>query len=105
SSGTLWLGSTEVGCLQDRPQRSLGRHRVIADEFLVRRDDAAEILRPRAIEAAIDDHVADLLLTKLLRNRRKADQCINLPISQELHRLRHEVEDEIDIPLGVDADM
>ena len=49
--------------------------------------------------------MADLLLTKLLGNRRKAHQCINLTVSQELHRLGRGVDDEIDVSLGVYADV
>ena len=46
-SGSL---DAEVGRLQDRAQRPLGRNRVLADELLVRRQHAAKVLRPWPVQ-------------------------------------------------------
>src|SRR5881409_1133582 len=60
-------------------------------------DDTTEILRPGPVEAAVDDHMADLLLAQLLRYRGKADQCVDLSLGEHLRRLRHRMRDEFDV--------
>src|SRR5260370_4309629 len=51
----------DVGRLQDRTKRAPGRHRVLADELAIRGDNAAEVLRPRSVDGAVDDDVTQLL--------------------------------------------
>ena len=78
---------------------------MLAHELLMRSDDAAEVLRPRSIESATDDDVTYLLLAQFLRIRRKAHECIDLAVCEQLHRLGRRVDNEIDIPLGINADV
>jgi len=47
---TLGFGGAEVCGLDDRPQRPFGGHRMLGDEVLVRRHNAAEVLRPGTVE-------------------------------------------------------
>src|SRR5678815_4731671 len=73
-----------VGGLEEGAKRPLGRDRVCRDEFLARRDHAAEVLVPRAIKRCIDDDPADLLCPKHLRLRRKRQNGISLPVDERI---------------------
>jgi len=76
AGGLLGLGSAKVRCLGDGAHGTLRSHRMPADKLPVAGNDAAQVLRPGAIQAAADDHMADLLLPQLLWNRGEAHQLI-----------------------------
>ena len=62
----------------------LGRDRILAHEFPIARQHAAEILRPWAVDGAVDDHMADLAGAQFLRLGRKAQEGIDLSLDEEL---------------------
>src|SRR2546426_8769803 len=95
----------KVRRLQDRAQRPFRRDGMLANECLVRADDAAEVLRPWAIRAAADDDVADILRPKLLRHRGESHQRVDFLVLQELRRLLRWLNHEVDVPGRVEADM
>ena len=57
---------------------------MLADEIPVARQHAAEILRPRPVDRAVDDHVADLAGAQFLRLGRKTEKCIDLSGEEEI---------------------
>ena len=65
----VFLGGLHVGCFElfgtekIRAVRDLKGKRVA-----IPRDHAAEVLRPRSVDGAVEDHMADLLRPKLLRD-------------------------------------
>src|SRR5207249_3407346 len=69
--GLLWLGDTKVGSLDDRAQEALGRNWIFANVVAVSRYHAAEVLRPRTIDGAVEDYMADIAGTQFLRLGRK----------------------------------
>src|SRR2546425_1365104 len=101
--GALGLEGAEVGGLQDGPYRPLGGDGLLADELAMPRDHAAEVLRPRAIHAAVDHDVADLLRAERLRIGREPQEGVNLTFGQELHRLGRRVRRPIDVLVRVQA--
>src|SRR5262249_62348670 len=88
---TLGRERTEVRRLQDRAQRPLRSHRVLSDEVPVPDDHAAEILRPGAVDGAVDDHVPELLCARLLRHWRKRHEGIDLALGEERSAVAHAI--------------
>ena len=82
-SGPLRLEGAEVGPFQDRPQRPLGRDRMLPDELPVTRGEAAKVLRPRPVDRAVDDDVTDLPGAQLLRVRRKPEVGVDLSLREQ----------------------
>ena len=78
---------------------------MLPDELLVGGDDAAEILRPRAVEPAVDDSVTDLLVAQFLGIWGESHHSVDLSLSEKMHRFGRRMDDEIDIPLRVYSDM
>src|SRR5438445_357132 len=74
----LRVRGTQIGGLEDRPQRPLGRDGVLPYEVPMRADHAAEVLRPRALRARAEHQVADPLAAQLLRDRREPREGVNL---------------------------
>src|SRR5215472_11213338 len=70
--GSRRIAGAQIGGLQDRPQHTLARYRVLAHEIAITGQQAAEILRPRPIQCGADQHVADLACTQFLRLWREA---------------------------------
>ena len=58
---------------------------------------------PSCIDGSV--HVADLSRAQLLRLWRKAEESIDLPFGEELHRLKGQVGDPTDIFFGIQADL
>src|SRR5439155_20488199 len=82
-----------------------GRHRMISNEVLVSAHYAAEVLGPRAVLAAVDDDVADLLRPQLLRIGRKPQEGVDLALRQESHRLARGVRRPVDIFLRIQTNV
>src|SRR5512144_2032319 len=59
ASSALRLVGTYVRRLKNCTQRALGRHGMLVDEVPIRRDDAAEVLRPWTIMRRVDDDTTD----------------------------------------------
>src|SRR5712692_3142925 len=87
----------EVGRLQDRAYCSLRGHGMPSDELTVARDDATEVLRPRAVDGAIDDHVTDFFRPEFLRIGREPQIGVDLPLIEEPHRVGRRVCHEVDV--------
>src|SRR5215813_5469051 len=67
---------------------------------------AAEILRPRAIDRAVDDDMTDALGAQLLWVWRDSEECVNLAVNKQLLRADFGAAgDPVDLRLGVDADI
>ena len=78
----LRLDAAKVGGFDDGAQDALGCDRISADIVPACREHAAEILRPRAVYGAIDDHASDAAGTKFLGLGRKAKESINLALGE-----------------------
>ena len=103
--GPLRLGGAEVGGLEDGAQDALGRDRMVADEVAVADQHAAEVLRPRLVGGAVEDHVADLAGAQLLRLGRKAEEGIDLALGEQLHRRCRRAGRPSRCPLRVEPDI
>src|SRR5713101_4287140 len=101
--GAVRLEGTDVGGLQERTQRPLGGDRVLPHEVAVAGHEAAKVLGPRAVHGTVHDRVPDLPRPKLLRDRRKAHEGIDLLLGQERYRLGGRMQDPIDVRVGVQA--
>src|SRR5262249_7743170 len=88
-------------------QYTLGRDRVLAHVVAVASEHAAEILRPRAIDDAVEDYVADVPGAQLLRLGWTGEEGINLAPCGELERFgqRARAGDPADVLAGVEPDM
>jgi len=76
-----------VARLEDGPQDALGRDRIVADELPISRLHAAEILRPRGVDGAVEDHVTDISGAQVLRRGRKGKECVDLAAREEFERV------------------
>jgi hypothetical protein len=65
---------------------ALSGYGILSDEFAISRQHAAKVLRPRAIEGAIDDDVTDVLGTQTLWFWRKSEKSVDLALSKQLDR-------------------
>ncbi len=63
------LQGTDIGRLQNCPQRSFDSHRVLPDKLPVSDHYAAEVLGPRTVQRRVDYYAADLLRPEFLRFR------------------------------------
>jgi hypothetical protein len=80
------LACAEIGGFDNGAQHALGRNRVFSDVPAIGRQHAAEILRPRAVKDAVDNHASDIAAAQLLRLGREPKKGIDLPIRKQLHR-------------------
>src|SRR5208282_2301953 len=103
--GRRRLAGAEVGGLQNSAQHPFGRDRVIADEFPVAREHAAEILRPRPVHCAVDDNVAEMPGAKFLGYGREAETGVDFTRSEELSRGWRLAGDPMDVIYRVEPDM
>jgi hypothetical protein len=69
----------------------------LAHELPAAGQQAAEILRPGAIDRAVKDYVADLAGTQFLRLGRKAEECVDPLLGEQLHRLDQWIRDPVDV--------
>ena len=74
-----WLTEAEIGRPQQRAHHTLGGDRFRPDEVRVARQHAAEVLRPRPVLRAVDDHMINALRPQLLRLGRKPRKASTLP--------------------------
>ena len=74
---------------------------MLPDELPVPGHHAAEVLGPGPVHAAVDDHVPDLLRPQFLRVWREAQEGVDLPLGEELHRLRRGMRDPGDVLPGI----
>src|SRR2546422_6419648 len=75
------------------------------DEVLVGGDHAAEVLRPRTVDRAVDDHVADLLRAQRLRLWWESEEGVDLPFGEQPHRFGRGVGDPVDVLFGIEPDV
>src|ERR1700736_3020878 len=61
------LGRAQIGRLENGPRHPFGRHRILLYEFTTARQHAAKVLRPGAVDGAVDDHMADPAGVQFLR--------------------------------------
>src|SRR5262249_54421218 len=99
------VADAEVRRLEDRARHALGRDRVLADEVPVSSQHAAEILRPWAVDRAVDHHAADLTGAQFLRLRWKTEKRIDLAVGEKLLRRDRRAGDPADVLSGIEPDM
>jgi len=93
----------KVGRFENRPQRPFGGHWVPSDELPVPREHAAEVLGPRAVDGAVDDHMPDPPRAKFLRVRREPEVGVDLPFGEQALRLGPGMDDPVDVLARVQA--
>ena len=103
--GPVRLQRTQVGGLQDGAQGPLRRHRVLTHELPVGGHDAAKVLRPGPVHAAVDDHMPDLPGPQLLGEGRKGHESVDLALGQMLHGLGRSLGHEANVLAGIQADV
>src|SRR5262245_24532810 len=82
--GALGLGGAEVGRLEDRADRALGRDRGLRHGLATPDDETAEVLGPGSVGGAVDDDIADLACAQLLGPRRESDVGVDLALGEKL---------------------
>src|SRR5882724_835262 len=83
---TCRFGGAKVGGFEDGPHYAFGCDGVSAHVFAVAGEHTAEILRPGAVHGGVDDHMPDAASAEILRLRRKAEECVDLSLREELGR-------------------
>src|SRR5262249_22385364 len=73
-----------MGSLQDGAQHRFSRDRMVSDIIAVARQYAAKVLRPGAVERAVEDDAPDALGAQLYRVRRKAEEGVDLALGEQL---------------------
>src|SRR5580704_265922 len=74
----LRLVHAKIGGFKDRAHDALGCDWIPAYIVAVSRYHAAEILRPWAVRGAVEDHVADVARSQILRIGRPAEERVDL---------------------------
>jgi hypothetical protein len=70
---------------------------MLPDELGVARQQTAEVLRPRAVDRTIQDHVADAAGARLLGRGRKAEKRVDLALGEQVHWCRGHAGDPVNI--------
>ena len=83
----------------------LGRRRVFANEFLGGDEHAAEVLRPRAVESAVDDDMPDVARAQVLRVGRQGEERVDLALDEKLLRGRERAGHPLDVLGGIEPDI
>src|SRR5690349_18041954 len=74
------------------------------DELGPAEQHAAEILRPWAVDGAVDDRMSDLAVAKLLCIGRGGQESVDLPINEKILRMGRWVADPVDVLGRIKAD-
>jgi hypothetical protein len=98
------IGGANLASLEDRAYRALCCDGVLAREVAIGGNQAAEILRPRAVDCTVEQHAADLSCTQLLRIGRKTEEGVDLAVCQELLRLARRMGRPLDVPIWIEPD-
>ena len=85
----LRVADAEICCFEDSTQHALGCDGILADEFPVARNHAAEMFRPRAVFGAVEHHVADMPGAQLLGLGRNPRYASILPSAKSPAGLGH----------------
>jgi len=99
------LGRAQIGRLENGPRHPFGRDRILLYEFTTARQHAAKVLRPGAVDGAVDDHMADPAGVQFLRLGRQAQEAIELSVNKELHRLDRRADNPINVFARINTDM
>src|SRR5262249_27729440 len=73
--------------------------------FTMARQHAAKVLRPGAIDGAVEDHMTDSNGVQFLRLGRQTQEAIELSVDEELHRLHRRADNPIDVFARINTDM
>src|SRR5271169_5206676 len=76
----------EIDALQNSAHDAFAGNRILSYELPVAGQHAAEILRPRAVDGAVDDDMADLAGAKFLRHRRQTEAGVDLAVCKQFSR-------------------
>ena len=79
----IGLGGANVGRPHHRAHDTLGRDRIAADKIGVADQHAAEILRPRPVDRAVENHVACPEGARFLRKGRIGHERIDLVVGEK----------------------
>src|SRR5215472_9449035 len=99
------LGRAQIGRLEYGPRHPFGGDRILLYEFTTARQHAAEVLRPGAVDGAVEDHMTDSMGVQFLRLGRQAQEPIELSVDEELHRPHRRADDPIDVFARINTDM
>jgi hypothetical protein len=75
------------------------------DVVRVTRDHAAEILRPRAVDAAVNDHVAYMPRAQFMRIGRVREKRVDLALRKQVEWLDLGIRDPMDVLHRVEPDL
>jgi hypothetical protein len=78
---------------------------MLAQEFPIRREHAAEVLRPGPVGSAVDDDMTDFLRPGLLGEWGRGHERIDLPSLKKLRELLLRMKGPFDIAQRVQADV
>src|SRR5262245_9413609 len=104
-SEALRFGCADVGRFENRTQCSFRGCRVLFHKVLVRRDHAAEVVRPGTIDHAVENEVTNVLVPQFLWVRRKPKESVDLALAKEPYCIRLRMYNPLDVFRGVQADM
>src|SRR5262249_24448676 len=76
---------------------------MLADELPVADHHTAKVLRPGAVQSAVDHHVPDPLRSQFQRLWWEAQESIDLPRGEELYGLVWGMRDPGDVLLGIQS--
>src|SRR5438067_5662097 len=80
------FADAKIGALQNGAEHTLGSDRMLAYKIGAARQHAAEILRPGAIDRAVDKNMTDTAGAQLLRFRRGAEKRVQLAVHEQVER-------------------
>src|SRR5262247_1442778 len=95
----------DIGRFENRAQCSLSGRRMPFHKVLVGRDHAAEVVRPRTIDDAVENEVTNVLVPQFLWVRRKTKESVDLALAKESYCLSLRMHNPFDVFRGVPADM
>src|SRR6516165_1740601 len=96
---------SEIGGPQYRTQRALGSDRVPPDVLTVGRRHATKVLRPRAIDCRIQNHMTRTTGTQFLRLGRESEKRVDLALREQVERLELRVDNPSEIFFRIEPDL
>ena len=99
------LAGAQIGGFQDGADHALRRHRISCGIVPVRRQHAAEILRPGPVRGGPEDHMADLARVQFLHFGRKRQIRVELALGEQVHRFGGGIVDQGEVLFRVEPDI
>lgn len=99
------LAGAQIGGFQDGADHALRRDRISCGILPVRRQHAAEVLRPGPVHGGAQDHMAGLARVQFLVFGRKRQIRVELALREEFKRLGGAIVDQVEVPLRIEPDI